>query len=61
MHTHVGSFANLNSRYPGFAEGYEVSKDLANFAADIALIQPYEGRDFIAENSRASKLWELPS
>ena len=49
--THFGSFASPNSRYPGFVEGYEVSKDLADFAADIALIQLDDGRDFIAEHS----------
>ena len=57
--THVGSFANLNSRYPGVSEGHEARNDLADFATDIALIQLHELRDFIAENPQACKCWKL--
>ena len=59
-HTHFRSFANLNYRYSGVFEVYGVSNDLADFGVDIALIPFHDGRDFIAENQQASKLWKLP-
>ena len=57
--THFGSLANINRRYPSFKAGYAVSEQLANFAADVALLQLESGRDFIAENLQTSKLWQL--
>ena len=58
--THFGSFSNIHCRYPSFKAGYAVSEKLANFAADVALLQLESGRDFIAEKPQASKLWHLP-
>ena len=58
--THFGSLSNINRRYPSFKARYVVSEKLANFAIDVALLQLECGRDFIAENPQASKLWHLP-
>ena len=59
--THFGSFSHLNKKHPGFEEKYEVSKDLADFAARLAMIQLEAGRDFLTENPQGSQLWKLPS
>ena len=58
--THFGSLSNNNRRHPIFKAGYAVSEKLVNFAADVALLQLESGRDFIAENPQASKLWHFP-
>ena len=56
----VLSFSNLNKRHPGFEEKYEVSVELADFAAEIALIQLNSNRDFLADNPQGSNIWDFP-
>ena len=38
----------------------EVRTELSNFAARLCILQLDNGRDFIADNPQASKIWQLP-